>query len=251
VSRGAASIAERSAGILVPLFALRGGSGIGEIGDVAPFCAWLAAAGHRVLQLLPILEMSLGERSPYAAMSAFAIDPIYITGPAAQAPHDAVGIDSDTVRAAKRRALEESFASFLADDSTGDTAPSAAFQRFRDREAYWLEDYALFRACQERHDGRAWMDWEPALRDREPAALAAARAALVRERLFHEYANGSPPSSGGGACRCAAAGAAEAAIPHGRRNSADVAAGRVRADMSSAPRLSVQRRRPGLGPAGC
>ena len=74
-------IGDRRAGVLLPLFSLRSAHdwGIGEIGDLGPFSAWLAAAGHRLLQLLPVVEMSLGERSPYAALSAFAVDPIYLS----------------------------------------------------------------------------------------------------------------------------------------------------------------------------
>ena len=47
----------------------------------APLAAWLAAAGQRVLQLLPLNEMAPGQQSPYSAISAMAIDPIYITVP--------------------------------------------------------------------------------------------------------------------------------------------------------------------------
>ena len=45
----------REAGILLPLFALRSEHdwGIGEIADLEPFCVWLAAAGHRRLQIIP------------------------------------------------------------------------------------------------------------------------------------------------------------------------------------------------------
>jgi len=75
------SSAGRAAGLLVPLFALRSERdwGIGEIGDLPVLCRWLASAGHHLLQLLPIFEMSPGERSPYAAVSAFAIDPICLS----------------------------------------------------------------------------------------------------------------------------------------------------------------------------
>ena len=52
--------------------------GIGDIGDVAPITAWLAGAGQRVLQLLPLNEMARGGTSPYSATSAMAIDPIFI-----------------------------------------------------------------------------------------------------------------------------------------------------------------------------
>src|SRR5207244_7901898 len=73
--------AERAAGILCPLFALGGRRdwGVGEIGHLPTFCRWLADAGHHVLQLLPIFETSAGERSPYAALTAFALDPIYLS----------------------------------------------------------------------------------------------------------------------------------------------------------------------------
>ena len=43
--------------------------------------AWLAGAGQRVLQLLPLNEMAAGQQSPYSAISAMAIDPIYISVP--------------------------------------------------------------------------------------------------------------------------------------------------------------------------
>ncbi len=71
----------RQAGVLIPLSACpsTGSWGIGDIGDLAPTTAWLAAAGQRVLQLLPLNEMAPGQRSPYSAISAMAIDPIYIS----------------------------------------------------------------------------------------------------------------------------------------------------------------------------
>ena len=46
-----------------------------------PLASWLAGAGQRVLQLLPINEMAPGQQSPYSAISAMAIDPVYITVP--------------------------------------------------------------------------------------------------------------------------------------------------------------------------
>ena len=104
MSPGAVSSAEgarRAAGLLVPLFALRSARdrGIGEIGDVGPFCRWLATAGHRLLQLLPIGEMSPGERSPYAAVTGFAIDPIYLS---LDGVEDLVGADRGEVEAMPR-----------------------------------------------------------------------------------------------------------------------------------------------------
>src|SRR3979411_1169179 len=77
------SIGRRRAGLLIPLFSCTSTAswGIGDIGDVAPISAWLRDAGLRVLQLLPLNEMAPGQQSPYSAISAMAIDPIYIRVP--------------------------------------------------------------------------------------------------------------------------------------------------------------------------
>ena len=197
--------AERAAGIVCPLFALGGHRdwGIGEIGHLPTFCRWLADAGHRVLQLLPTFETSAGERSPYAALTAFALDPIYLSldavedfaaaggeaalGAARESAHAGGDIDYDAVRAAKRRALEVAFARFVATEWEHGSARAESFRRFRAAEAAWLDDYALFRALRERHAGRSWTAWEPSLRARLPAALAEARDTLAPARLFHEY----------------------------------------------------------------
>jgi len=79
-----AQTGRRRAGVLIPLFSCPSTAswGIGDIGDVGPLTEWLASAGQRVLQLLPLNEMAPGAQSPYSAISAMAIDPIYIHVPA-------------------------------------------------------------------------------------------------------------------------------------------------------------------------
>jgi 4-alpha-glucanotransferase len=70
----------RRSGISVPLFSLasRQGWGIGEFADLPVFARWLDEAGQSVVQILPIHEMPPLETSPYSAMTAMALDPIYI-----------------------------------------------------------------------------------------------------------------------------------------------------------------------------
>ena len=63
----------------------------------------------------------------------------------------------------------------------------AAFRAFLMREAWWLDDYALFRALHAENEGRYWREWEPGLRDRDPGALDAARARLAREILYYAW----------------------------------------------------------------
>src|SRR6187551_1038282 len=71
---------QRHAGVIVPAFSLRSARdwGVGEIPDLGGIAAWLAAAGQSSLHTLPLVERAAHERSPYSALSAFAIDPIHL-----------------------------------------------------------------------------------------------------------------------------------------------------------------------------
>ena len=70
----------RSAGVVVPLFSLHSAQsgGIGEIPDLTALGPWLRRAGLRAVQLLPVGTLPAGETSPYSALSAMAIDPVYV-----------------------------------------------------------------------------------------------------------------------------------------------------------------------------
>ncbi len=67
---------QKIAGVLVPLFALRGADdlGIGDTGALREFIDWVAQIGFKLVQLLPINETG-ADNSPYNAISAMAIEP--------------------------------------------------------------------------------------------------------------------------------------------------------------------------------
>ena len=181
--------------------------GIGEIGDLPRLGAWMAGAGFSFLQLLPINEMAEGQNSPYSAMSAMAIDPIFIS-PASVPDIAALG-GEDLLPPAERARLERrarrrpsttppsaaSSSSRCGPASTGSSSTSGrparsrarSLQAFIEQARWWIDDYALFRALHARARGRSWQDWDAPLRDREPGALRAAREALETEILFHSY----------------------------------------------------------------
>src|SRR5271165_178025 len=75
---------QKIAGVLVPLFSLRDSSdlGVGEILQLPPMIDFVLTMGHRAIQLLPLGETSIGESSPYSVMSAFSIDPLFISASA-------------------------------------------------------------------------------------------------------------------------------------------------------------------------
>src|SRR4029453_6362064 len=67
---------KKIAGVLAPLFALRGDGdlGLGDTAALRQFVDWVAGIGFKLVQLLPINELGT-DNSPYNAISAVAIEP--------------------------------------------------------------------------------------------------------------------------------------------------------------------------------
>jgi len=189
----------RVSGVTIPLFSVRtrGDWGIGQITDLPACAAWLLRAGQRLVQVLPTQELSQGETSPYGALSAFAIDPIYIDVAAIpdldadaiakrlgeqgladlERVRRAPNVDYPTVRALKKRAFHEAFKRFHTHDLVDNNSPRARdFFAFVDREGAWLRDHALYMALRASHDGHGWTTWPTEERDREHNILALAKA---------------------------------------------------------------------------
>ncbi|MEO8680798.1 MAG: 4-alpha-glucanotransferase [Vicinamibacterales bacterium] len=199
----------RQSGILVPLFSLNSARswGIGEFPDLAIFARWAAEAGQSLVQILPIGEMPPIERSPYSAMTAMAIDPIYIClpdlqdfegigGELALEPLDLAALDGvrrsprvryAEIRRLKDRWLRRSWDRFLRMEVARGSPRAMSFERFVAREAWWLDEYAVFRALHALHDEHRWQDWPEALAVAEPAAVDQARRGLHQEISFRRY----------------------------------------------------------------
>lgn len=199
----------RRAGLLIPLFSSpsSGSWGIGDIADLVPMAGWLASAGLRVLQLLPLNEMASGQHSPYSAITAMALDPIYISvpnvpdfealgGEAALNGADRAGladvrasarIEYRAVRQLKQRALDVAFERFRDLEWGRDSPRAHALRAFAAHESWWLDDYALYRAIRAGERDHGWTEWPADLRDRNPDALARARSLLADEILRHQY----------------------------------------------------------------
>lgn len=195
---------KRRAGIALPLFSLRTAAswGIGEIPDLVPLAAWAARMGQSVVQLLPINETSPEEASPYAALSAFALDPIYIgmrgiedldphlCSRPASIPHATLPgeiLPRAVVRDAKLSLLAEAWRSFRQRHLAEPSERGRCFTHFVEEEGGWLHDYALFRALKERHAWRCWDEWPGPLRNREPAALQQAAEELAERIAFFRF----------------------------------------------------------------
>ena len=200
---------KRHAGVIVPLFSVTSTKswGIGELPDLAPFATWLAGAGFNRVMLLPIGPLAGGDASPYSAVSAMAIDPIYIgiddvpefsraggllaLGEDAranlQAARESSTVTYERVRRVKDAALARAFDHFFAEEWAQLALRASELAGYISRERWWLDDHALYLAIAHATGQMNWRDWPQPLRDREPAALDDARRNLSREVLRHQY----------------------------------------------------------------
>lgn len=203
------STSTRRSGVLVPLFSIPSSRswGIGDIGDVGPFTSWLAGGGQRMLQLLPLNEMAAGASSPYSALSAMAIDPIYISLPdvpdfmalgglSALSAEERERLDFAqrssrveyaAIRPIKHRALRLAFERFVECEWSAGSDRADDLREYVAAEAWWLDDYTLFRALHDREQARPWWEWPDDIRHRTPHGMSDARTALAGEVRFHQY----------------------------------------------------------------
>ncbi|MBI5068753.1 MAG: 4-alpha-glucanotransferase [Deltaproteobacteria bacterium] len=183
----------RRSGLLLHPTSLAGPYGVGDIGPSArAFADFLAAAGQRLWQVLPLGPTGFGD-SPYQALGAFAGNPLLISPELLQ--------DDGLLTAAEVAALEgEEWgagiveygrliprrARLLAHVSERFEARASRVLRheltaFRAARQDWLPDQALFLALKDVHGGAPWHAWADELATRRPEALARAGRQLSAE----------------------------------------------------------------------
>lgn len=188
---------QRRAGVAFPLFSgySKNSTGIGEIPDLKLLIDWCKSCGMSLLQLLPLNDVGL-RFTPYDAESTFALEPAYLSPLAlketdmkpfqkeiaalqARFPFRGLRVDY-RIKKAKLEFFSRVF------EAAGRT-PSAALQDFIRQNVFWIRDYALFKVIQETSGGKGWEDWEPALKNRDKAALEAFEQKQARRILFYQW----------------------------------------------------------------
>ena len=158
-------------GIVVPLFSIHSNvsNGIGEYPDLLLLIDWCASIHLDTIQLLPINDTGY-ETSPYGALSAFALNPLYIG--LSHLPHiedypllqnkqkelttapQSPKIDYLAVRTQKMTFLKEYYLQVGQKLLEG-----RAYQEFATEASFWLKDYALFRYLKENNNLDHWEKW--------------------------------------------------------------------------------------------
>lgn len=190
---------DRRSGVLLHPTALPGPHGIGDLGAGArSFLRFLDRADQSIWQVCPLgPTVGIHGHSPYQTYSGFAGNPLlvdlralgergYLTDDEldpddAFSPHET---NYDAVESFKTDRLRTAFERFRVDAPDDERA---AFAAYREREADWLADYALFRALKREFDGDPWTEWPEPVRTRDPDALATRREALADEVGFQAF----------------------------------------------------------------
>ncbi len=198
-------------GVLLPLFSMRSKKdwGIGDISSMGLWIDALAALNLDLIQLLPVNEMPPGVSCPYTALSAFAIDPIFIAindipelrdCPELKAEiasqnfqttlrhlRGSKTVQYNDVKQLKFDVLWKLYRGFHENHILKNTHPADDFFAFGEKNASWLNDYALFRHLKDTHSWSSWTHWEEPLKRHDPAALKEFEAANENQVMFFKY----------------------------------------------------------------
>ena len=189
---GLPALHDRASGLLLHLTSLPGPHGNGDLGEEAhAFAQLLARTGQRWWQMLPIGPAGYGD-SPYSAESAFAGNPLLVDLDALGVPIDpspfpakgSGNVDYARAHTFRERHLRRAFDAFVERGSRSEQKGLAAFEQ---KAAYWLDDFALFRALKRAHGNVEWTKWESGARLRDRAALKRARHEHAGEIAFTKF----------------------------------------------------------------
>ena len=188
----------KRAGVLAPLFSVysKNSIGIGDFSDLRLLINWCASTSNSILQLLPMNEVG-STYCPYDAVSSFALEPAYISlrdvtsagNGEVKKSIEALGKRFPTgkkhvdygVRNAKIELLRRMYLLAQKDLDSGD------FKKFESDNAYWLDDFALFKVLKSRHGGKPWYEWEPAYRDRDESMLRSFKVSDKEGIVFEKW----------------------------------------------------------------
>ena len=167
----------KGAGVAVPVFSLRTDQsfGVGEFPDLKPLADWCALTGLKLIQILPVNDTTAThtwkDSYPYAAISAFALHPIYLNlGQVAEGKQSKqilaeaeqdrqrlnalANLDYAEVMQAKLKILRRLFA--LQGEKT---IKSKAYRAFFAQNRDWLIPYAAFSYLRDRFKRPDFSHW--------------------------------------------------------------------------------------------
>lgn len=187
----------RKQGVLMPVTSIPSRYGIGTFGiESYRFVDFLEKAGQKLWQILPLGPTGYGD-SPYQSFSTFAGNPYlidlefliedgYLTREECDSydfgddPHY---VDYEKIYFSRFQVLRTAFERA----KKSGLLKSEEYRQFTERNAYWLEDYALYMAVKNRFGGVCFLEWDEDIRLRKKPALRKYRKELAGEIRFYEF----------------------------------------------------------------
>ncbi|NLK94236.1 MAG: 4-alpha-glucanotransferase [Clostridiales bacterium] len=174
---------ERGAGVLMHIASLPGKFGIGTFGKEAyKFSDFVSKSGLKYWQMLPVGHTSYGD-SPYQCFSAFAGNPYFIDFDIlceqgllkeSEYKYEDYGKDSEKIDYAlifkvKNKVLKKAYSNFK--KSKGLKELREEFKDFKNKNAFWLDDYSLYMAVKNHFKLVSWSNWDEDIKLRKQEAM--------------------------------------------------------------------------------
>ena len=189
----------KGAGVAIPVFSLRSKNsfGVGEFADLPLLVDWASLTGMKLIQLLPVNDTTATntwtDSYPYAAISAFALHPVFINlQEVAGKKHAAIvkshknkqkelnelpAVDYEEVMKIKLTVLKELF---LAQKQNWLQDPD--YTEFFDRNRFWLVPYAAFCFLRDQNGSPDFTQWK----EHASFNAAAIREFVAEDREHHD-----------------------------------------------------------------
>ncbi|MDO5717419.1 MAG: 4-alpha-glucanotransferase [Tissierellia bacterium] len=184
----------RGSCIILPIFSLPSNYGIGTVGKEAyKFIEFLAESEQRYWQILPIGPTTYGD-SPYQSYSSFAGNPYLIDLELLEEDGLLEKEEFENVHFSDDPSYVNYSLLYLYRLKVLKLAYNRAWSRylkeieeFRDKNAYWIEDYALYMALKEYFLDISWTEWPEDIKLRKKEALERYSAELKDEVNFFVF----------------------------------------------------------------
>lgn len=187
----------RSAGILLHPTSLPGKFGIGELGnEIYGFINFLKESGQTLWQVFPLGPTGYGD-SPYQCFSAFAGNPLLISlerlieeklltndDLKTLPDFDPHNIDFGNIIPVKTELLRKAYQNYKSNGG----GLKEQINSFSEHNKDWLDDFALFMACKNYHNGVQWTHWEKDIAFREEGAVKKWNEKLFDEVEYQKFA---------------------------------------------------------------
>ncbi|HYG16686.1 MAG TPA: 4-alpha-glucanotransferase, partial [Bacteroidia bacterium] len=184
---------KRSAGVLLHITSLPSAFGVGDLGfEAREFANFLGRSCQKYWQLLPLNPTSEeAGHSPYSSISSMAGNPLLVSPGwlVDMGLLDKTGIQKHIMPAWNKAAYGEArnhknelFEMAYSRFKGGSFKKlEKEFLQFCEREAYWLDDFALFVVIRRQQGGKHWYQWPAEFNKREAKALNEISAAKTGE----------------------------------------------------------------------